>query len=332
MTAFPTPADTDTELADLRHRLASADAGERRVALLEAADLEDEALLPAISAMLRHDPDPTLRTEAARALAAWSDADVVEALAEALSDVPAVREAAALALAELKDAQAGARLVRHARHPDAFVSAAALRGLRELRVPEAVEPALTALQRPEASVRREAVGVLGWLKHQPALPRLAQVAVEDKDAEVRRAAAGALGLAGPDQVDAVLPALCAALRDAGWPVREEAATTLGKLRPEAPAAAQALRAALEDDYWQVRLRAARSLGRLRDRGAVLPLTAALVHPAGNLRKEAAIALGEIGEAQTVPALTAATDDPDPEVRKAARSALQRLGALAGKER
>ena len=332
MTASLTPIDTDPELADLRRRLASADAGERRVALLEAADLEDEALLPALSAVLRHDPDPTLRTEAARALAAWSDADVVEALAEALCDVPAVREAAALALAELKDAQAGARLVRHARHPDGFVSAAALRGLRELRVPEAVEPALAALQRPEAGVRREAVGVLGWLKHQPALPRLAQAAVEDEDAEVRRAATGALGLAGPEQVDAVLPALCAALRDAAWPVREEAATTLGKLRPEDPAAAQALRAALEDDYWQVRLRAARSLGRLRDRGAVLPLTAALLHPAGNLRKEAAIALGEIGDAQAVPALTAATGDPDPEVRKAARSALQRLGAPAGTER
>jgi HEAT repeat protein len=330
MTAFQ--SYTDPALAELQRRLASADAGERRVALLEAADLEDEALLPALTAVLRHDPEPALRTEAARALAAWSDAEVVDALAEALSDVTQVREAAALALAELKDAQAGARLVRHAQHEDAFVSAAALRGLRELRVAEAVEPALAALQRPEAGVRREAVGVLGWLRHQPALPQLARAAVEDEDAEVRRAATGALGLAGPGDVDAVLPALCAALRDAAWSVREEAATTLGKLRPEHPSAAQALRAAMDDDYWQVRLRAARALGRLRDRGAVPLLTAALLHPAGNLRKEAAIALGEIGDAHAVPALTAASDDPDPEVRKAARSALQRLGAPAGRER
>ncbi|NML17809.1 HEAT repeat domain-containing protein [Azohydromonas caseinilytica] len=330
MTAFPT--DTDSELAALQRRLTSADATERRVALLEAADLEDEALLPALTAVLRRDPEPTLRTEAARALAAWSDADVVDALAEALSDVREVREAAALALSELKDPHSGARLVRHAAHADAFVSAAALRGLRELRVAEAAGPALAALERPEASVRREAVGVLGWLRHQPALPPLAQAAVEDEDAEVRRAATGALGLAGPQDIPFVLPALCAALRDAAWPVREEAATTLGKLRLEEPAAAQALRAALEDDYWQVRLRAARALGRLRDREALRPLTAALLHPAGNLRKEAAIALGEIGDAQAVPALNVAAGDPDPEVRKAARSALQRLGAPAGTER
>lgn len=330
MTAFP--SDTDPELVELHRRLSSADAAQRRVALLEIADLEDEALLPALTAVLRHDPDPTLRTEAARALAAWSDADVVDALADALSDVREVREAAALALSELKDPQSGRRLVRHAAHADAFVSAASLRGLRELRVPEAAGPALAALKRPEATVRREAVGVLGWLRHQPALPCLAQVAVEDEDAEVRRAASGALGLAGPEDVERVLPALCAALRDPAWPVREEAATTLGKLRPEAPAAAQALRAAMEDDYWQVRLRAARALGRLRDREALSPLTAALLHPAGNLRKEAAIALGEIGDARAVPALDVATADPDPEVRKAARAALQRLGAPTGADR
>jgi HEAT repeat protein len=75
---------------------------------------------------------------------------------------------------------------------------------------------------------------------------------------VRRAATGALGLA----IDArVLPALRLALQDAAWQVREEAATTLGKVGHDD--AGPALITALDDDYRQVRLRATRSLDRLR---------------------------------------------------------------------
>ncbi|MDZ5457967.1 HEAT repeat domain-containing protein [Azohydromonas lata] len=317
------------EYAELLRRLVSEDPSERRVALLEAADLGDEALLPALAQRLRSDPEAALRAEAARALAGWDDADVVEALAQALTDEAAVREAAAQALAELRDPATAAGLVQHAWHADAFTCAAALRGLRELRLDTAAAPALAALQRPEGPVRREAIGVLGWLRHALALPLLARTAVEDADAEVRRAATGALGLAGPDELAVVLPALLAALNDATWPVREEAATTLGKLRPEDPAAIRALCASMEDDYWQVRLRAARALGRLRSRDALPVLTEALAHPAGNLRKEAAIALGEIGDARAAVALHVAEADPDPEVRKAARLALTRLAPLAG---
>lgn len=258
------PTDTDPQVAELRQRLASDDAGVRRVALLDFADAEDEALLPAIAALLRDDPDPALRAEAARALAGWDDGDVVDALADALADEPLVREAAAQSLAQLKDAAAGARLVHRASHADGFVCAAALRALKELRVVAAAGPAAAALAHAEAAVRREAIGVLGWLRHAPSLPVLARLAQADAEAEVRRAAAGSLGMASPDEAPSVLPALCAALGDADWLVREEAATTLGKLvqpveaGPQRAAACAALREAMGDDYWQVRLRAARS--------------------------------------------------------------------------
>lgn len=327
--------DTAPETAALQQRLLSTDPGVRRVALLAFADVEDEALLPTIASLLRLDPEPELRAEAARALAGWDHADVVDALADALCDEPAVRQAAAQALTELKDGAAGARLVPHASHADSFVCGAALRALRELRVPAAAGPALAALRHADAGVRREAVGVLGWLKQSNALAPLAELAVGDADAEVRRAAAGALGLASHADAPAVLPALCSALRDAAWAVREEAATTLGKLvageaavgASARAASGAALREAMDDPYWQVRLRAARSLGRLRDSAALGVLTEALLHQAGNLRKEAAIALGEIGDSTAVPALQAAEADPDPEVRKAVRLALQRLGSL-----
>lgn len=324
--------DLISDLTSLQQRLRDSDPGVRRVALLAVTDAEDEALLPAMVDVLRRDPDAALRADAARALAGWGGDEVVDALADALRDEPSVRQAAALALTELKDSVAGARLVPHASDADAFVCSAALRALRELRVPEAATPAMAALDHPDAGVRREAVGVLGWLKHEQALVPLALQVVEDADAEVRRAAAGALGLAGSEQAAVVLPALCLALRDEAWAVREEAATTLGKLAGANTAIDQDLRAdgsaalrdAMADDYWQVRLRAARALGRVRDVAALPVLTAALAHTAGNLRKEAAIALGDIGDARALPALRVAEADPDPEVRKAARLALQRL--------
>ena len=322
-------------VAALASRLANSDAGIRRVALLEFADIEDEALIPAIVAVLREDTEAALRAEAAKALAGWDLAEVASALAHALLDVSPVREAAALALTELKDSRVGEVLVPFVHHDDGFVRAAALRALRELRLPAAAAPALAALRDSDAIVRREVVGVLGWLKHAASLPLLAGVAVEDTDAEVRRVATGALGLAAPEDAQSVLPALCAALRDTAWAVREEAATTLGKLRPEDTRdarAREALREAMADDYWQVRLRAARSLGRLHDAAALPVLIEALVHPAGNLRKEAAIALGEIGDSRAVAPLHVAEADPDPEVRKAARLALTRLAAPTGVDR
>src|SRR5690606_6205602 len=116
------------EAADLLQRLASTDAGVRRVAVLDFADVEDAAVLPALAQVLRADPDPTLRAEAARALAGWDDGDVVDALAAALRDVPAVREAAATALTELKDPCVARRLLPHAAATEAFVCGAALRG------------------------------------------------------------------------------------------------------------------------------------------------------------------------------------------------------------
>ena len=111
----------------------------------------------------------------------------------------------------------------------------------------------------DAAVRLEAVGVVGWLRDAASLPRLARLATDDPQAEVRRAAAGALGsAAAPDA--GVQASLQAALKDADWTVREEAASTLGKLRWDA--ARDALGRALDDEAWQVRQRAARSLGRL----------------------------------------------------------------------
>jgi len=70
-------------------------------------------------------------------------------------------------------------------------------GLKELRLPEAARPAMAALAHPDATVRREAVGVPGWLKSTEVLSLLSDLVVRDPDGEVRRTISGALGLAAP---------------------------------------------------------------------------------------------------------------------------------------
>lgn len=326
MTVFAPPVPNAQNLTDeasaLLPRLADADPVVRRIALFELADLEDAALLPAFVTTLSDDPAPEVRREAACVLGAWENDEVVEALCAALLDADAeVRAAAAQSLSELKEPASGHVLSRWAARPEPFVRRAVLRGLRELRFAQAFDPALQALADTDADVRLEAVAVLGWLKDARALALLASLAASDVSADVRRAAVGALGFASDDD-HATLDALLAALRDSVWQVREEAATTLGKLR--AAAARAALVEALDDAYWQVRLRATRALGQLRDAQAAPAVAVLLTHAISNLRKEAALALGELGSPGSLPALRAALDDRDPEVRKAVRIAIAQI--------
>lgn len=317
--------DPDTlapEAAALVPRLSDADPVVRRIALLELADLEEPDALPAIAQALAHDASPEVRREAALVLGSWEQAWVVDALCRALLD-PAidVRSAAAASLSTLKQSASGSVLRRWADHVDPFVQASVLRALRELRYADALEPALRALTHSDDSVRVEAVVVLGWLKDPSALSPLSLTVTSDANAEIRRAAVGALGFAPPTDT-ATLAALHQALADPIWQVREETATTLGKLR--ATSARDALIAALGDDYWQVRLRAARALGQIGDRTAARPVATLLSSPISNLRKEAALALGELREPATLDALRDALDDADPDVRKAVRIALRQI--------
>ncbi|MFG4010850.1 HEAT repeat domain-containing protein, partial [Pseudomonas aeruginosa] len=165
------------EILELSLRLEDADPGVRRLALIELADLELPEALPLLIAALRGDPDPGVRGEAARLLEAWEeDAVVMRSVRPWADPVPAVADAAAQSLGELKEPAVGRRLLPWLGHADAFVRASVLRALRELRLEESAVPALAALGDPQAAVRREAVAVLGWLRHQPALAELARLA------------------------------------------------------------------------------------------------------------------------------------------------------------
>lgn len=328
--ADPTPERLDDD--GLQARLLDADAAVRRIAVLELAEEGEETGLPWLQRLLAHDPDVEVRRESAAGLAAREDQASVVALAGALDDrEEVVRHAAATSLAELQDPAAAPWLLSAladtttptaGRPHDGFRRAALLRALRGLRAADALGPARQLLGDSDPEVRREAIGVIGWLQATIALPDLAGLAARDADAAVRRAATGALGLAADAAL--VLDTLQAALADPDWTVREEAATTLGKLG--ADEAVEALRTALADRFWQVRLASVRSLGRLgRASGAAVPeVIAQLEQPSPNLRKEAVIALGQIGDARVAPVLERAAGDPDPDVRKLARLALSTL--------
>jgi HEAT repeat protein len=195
------PITDNPDILSLLPRVQDSDASTRRIALIELADLEDPDALPWLTHALTTDDNADVRREAARLLEGWEEEEVVEALSNALTDVDeSVSEIAAQSLSQLKTAELGHIILRWVKHDNAEVRKHAWRALRELRLPASAPAALNALHDENANVRREAVGVLGWLKYTDALPELARLTSNDTAIEVRRAATGALGLANNDSV------------------------------------------------------------------------------------------------------------------------------------
>jgi len=222
----------------------------------------------------------------------------VSSLVLALRDgAEPVRQTAAQSLSELKNPEAGAWLLALADDGNAFVRAAGLRALRELRVAAAAGPALGSsrasacgacgARRSACSAAETSRGLAGARRSRNRRCGCRSAARRDRCARPDRCGPGgrsphrATGAAG--RAARRLVAGCA----------RRPLPTLGKLR--LAEAAPALIAALDDDYWQVRLRSARALGQLRAGAAIEGLGLALAHEISNLRKEAAIALGEIGD-------------------------------------
>lgn len=312
------------QLQSIAENLASADAGIRRVAVLDLVDCGEPEAAGLLIIALR-DPDPLVRQEAAKVVDEFNAADIADALIAALGDSDeVVRNAAAHALADLKDPAAATPLLQALDNShDTFVIAGILRALKPLRSLSAQAPALRLLQSGEAQVRREAVGVIGWLKQPENLPALMERAHHDNDPDVRRAATGALVYATAEQVG---PMLIQILKDPHWQVRQEAAISIGKLNYLA--AETALVDATRDATWQVREKAVDALGKLRSIIAIPALGVCARDPMSNLRKAAIGALGSIGHSDGRVIVEIAMDDPDPDVRKLARWALSKLDSAA----
>lgn len=188
-----------------------------------------------------------------------------QALIRALEDpVPRVREAAALALAELGPGSALDRLIELAESADARVAQAAVIALGESGDRRALPPILAALESSRADVRFQAVLAVARLAPDEAFEHLRR-ATEDPDPEVRANALAALADTAGDEAIGVMRALLADLEPA---VRVEAALALAARGDQAgvPTLIRALR------HRDAAPQAVRALGGLRAREAVPALT------------------------------------------------------------
>jgi HEAT repeat protein len=148
----------DSDLDELAAKCASADAGVRRVAMLELADVMEPEAVPLLLKGLR-DADATVREAAAKALDEHDSVEIVGALVAALEDpVEAVRTVAAETLAEKKVTGCAHLLIERIDHRDPFVRAAVLRALRELTAPERC--ARSGINRPRCGARRWACSAI----------------------------------------------------------------------------------------------------------------------------------------------------------------------------
>lgn len=286
----------------------------------------------------------------------------VNALVKALGNKDAqVREEAATALGEIRDARAVEALMAALGDPQRAVRQSAVVALGELGAVRAVEPLLNALQNQD--LRQAVLHSLAKIAPQVGdAPIRAQTetalcgALGDRDRTVRRAAAEALEGLGwqPDRSASgaayriakadwghcaemgapALEPLVWVLEDPDWTVRMGAVQALGELGAGLEDTALATRAigsivvALgKDAHSHVRSTAASSLARIENPATVEPLIAALEDGAENVREAAATALGQMGDPQAIqPLLSMAKNwQTDKKGRQAAVRALARIG-------
>ena len=247
------------------------------MAVIELADTGDPAAVALLTALVA-DPDAGVRQQAALALGEFDGPDAAAALVRLLVDPEqAVAAAAAESMAELKDpAERRCDLSAGRRMRTPSSAWRALRALKELRRKDALKVALDALRDADASVRVQAVGVIGFLKLEEAVPALT-AATGDADAHVRRGAVSALAFSGMKTAG---EAIVRALSDDGLDGARDGRRNASARAAGTPAA-DALIKALADEFWQVRLKAMRSLGTLKvERAVGRRSRAASMHRAG----------------------------------------------------
>jgi len=171
-------------------------------------------------------------------------------------------------------------------------------------------------RRGSNNVRNNAAAALVKIG-KPAVPALC-AALKDGHWKMRQSAAMVLGQIGDESA---LPALCEALKDSKDYVRNSAAEALVKIgKPAAPALCEALK----DSKDYVRQEAAEALVRI-GKSVVPALCAALKVSNEYVPRNAAEALGKIGDNSAVPALCEALKDSNADVRWKAAEALGQIG-------
>jgi HEAT repeat protein len=214
-----------------------------------------------------HSPDYTLRQQAIDTLGESGDSSVVKPLIECLLLIDTdwnTHEAAALALAKLKDAQA---------------------------IP-ALLSVLRSSERQGGSAVAYALGQMG----PPALPSLLDLLQTTQDHVMRRAATFALSCMGISAVQALIELL----QNDQQVVRWGAIHALEGIRD--PRAVEPLLALLSTADWQTKLYILDALGNIGDPRAVEPLIAGLRDPDPYILERTVRALASAGDRRALPEL------------------------------
>jgi len=276
------------------------------------------------------------RAEAAWALGRLGPAAAaaVPGLVRALGDEhECVRAGAAQALGSLGPAARAAlpQLLALVADPRQSVRWRALEAASKLGADAASVPALvSALASPDSYVRAGALWIQRELgpEARAALPALT-AAAHDVHPGVRAVAVQALARVGQGDA-ASLAALVQALRGGGdADYRWKAARALGHLGPQAKEAVPGLVAAVDDENGHVRREAIIALGRIGPdavAAAAPALMRVLEDPDRDIRQAAAMALGRLQAEAARGALTRHLTDEDEGVRAAAQTAIERLSA------
>ncbi len=244
-------------------------------AATEALAAGGDSALPVCTWLLRHAPEPQVRSRAINAIqrmgkaAAPAGPDLVAALSDG---DPLVRSAAARLIGDLAPDVVGAVPVLVGLFPDRE----AMRAVGEFKqkgapaVPDLIE----LLSHADAAVRRQAVRTLGRIGKSAlaALPALIELVQRDPEPSVREFAAAVLGefesiMDSADErhpaASEILPALVKALGDSDGKVRLESVRALGRMEERAAAALDEVSALANDAEWPVRkeaMEAARKIG------------------------------------------------------------------------
>lgn len=228
----------------------------RRILKASDADLRQVVLASAAGAAQQsgdeEDSHPELKKQAALAISRLQPKVAQDALMGALESGQGPLMGAALSgLGNLDVSDAIEAVVALADNPDVAVKKAAAACMGKLRATTGLRQLLALLQDADAGVRKEALIALNHIKEKQALGPMA-ACLEDPDADVRRVAAIALGNTR-QRAEMIVQPLIKALGDHDSGVREAALKSLANVK--APEALEAVAALLADSHEEVKRQA-----------------------------------------------------------------------------
>ncbi|MEI6521337.1 MAG: HEAT repeat domain-containing protein [bacterium] len=335
------------ELFKYKMQMRSDSENEREAAAKHLGLLGDPKVLDLLVRTLS-DKGPGVRRAAAVSLGQLKDPKAIDPLIASMKDKgtnPAMRRAIVTSLGQIGDAKSIPVLLASLRDVDMDLRKAASESLVLIGSP-AVEYLIELMSCEDEHTRKEAISMLGKIKDQRAVPKLAKLMHEG--GSDRSDAANALNImgwkpSGPEdralfafvrgkfdepvaEGKAMVAPLIAIKNDPSNEVRRAVANALGKIAD--PRSVPALIEMSKDDNPEVRESVARALGVMKDPSSLDALIELLNDPEQYVRPAAARSLGLLKDGRALEPLMALLNDKKYALRKTAAESLASLGTIS----